>query len=95
MIKQTGGRRGNAVQRTAIAPDGHGWRSAAACRGADLALFFPEDPRDIASIQAICAGCPVTAECRRFADANGITDGIWAGVERSGRQRRRRRREAA
>jgi WhiB family transcriptional regulator, redox-sensing transcriptional regulator len=43
------------------------WRTDdAACRGADIGLFYPEGPRAANLAKkavAICSGCPVKAEC--------------------------------
>jgi hypothetical protein len=44
------------------------WMASAACRGSTVD-FFPAAP-------AVCAGCPVTARCREFAEENGEY-GIW------------------
>ena len=35
------------------------WRSSAACRGLDPAIFFPASEEDAAEAKAICAGCLV------------------------------------
>jgi WhiB family transcriptional regulator, redox-sensing transcriptional regulator len=54
----------------------------AACQTADPALFFP-DPGDTAAeaqAVAICAGCPVRAQCYGRAVQNGERWGIWGGV---------------
>ena len=66
------------------APDRGGWLTRAAWGDADPELFFPVSPEaDISAAMAICAGCPVRAECRQRADANGETWGVWAGADRS------------
>jgi WhiB family transcriptional regulator, redox-sensing transcriptional regulator len=54
----------------------------AACRAADPALFFPDpgDTRAEAQAVAICAGCPVRAQCYARAVQNGERWGIWGGV---------------
>jgi WhiB family redox-sensing transcriptional regulator len=55
---------------------------AAACVGADPALFFPE-PGDVATeaqAVAICAACPVRVACLARAIANGDRYGVWAGI---------------
>jgi WhiB family redox-sensing transcriptional regulator len=56
------------------------WMASAACRGSTVD-FFPAAPArgvapDVASALAVCAGCPVTARCREFAEENGEY-GIW------------------
>lgn len=69
------------------------WRKAAACRGKPIDLFVPKSirsPTDEA--RAICAGCPVTAECRAEAERTG-DEGIWGGVDE--RERRAERRQAS
>lgn len=63
---------------------GDDWRSDAACRGEDPALFFPGRGGSVDAALAVCDRCPVRAEC---ADA-GRTEysGVWGGM--SERQRR-------
>jgi hypothetical protein len=55
---------------------------SAACRTADPALFFPEpgDTGAEAQALAVCAGCPVRAQCYARAVQNGERWGIWGGV---------------
>jgi WhiB family redox-sensing transcriptional regulator len=68
------------------------WRELAACRGA-TANFFPARGQPTGPIKAICAACPVVAEC---AEA-GLFEkhGIWGGMsERERRRIRRQRRKA-
>jgi WhiB family redox-sensing transcriptional regulator len=66
------------------------WRLAAACRGLDPKLFFPERGEDASTAKAVCARCPVRAEC--LADGFAEKSGIWGGTsERERRQLRRTR----
>ena len=50
------------------------WREHAACRDADPDMFFEAAHRDAA--QALCARCPVTAECLA---SRGGCEGMWGG----------------
>lgn len=54
------------------------WQQQAACRDADTALFYPEKGERAAPAKAICAKCPVQAECLEY----GLHDrfGIWGGL---------------
>jgi len=54
----------------------------AACRTADPGLFFPEpgDTGAEAQALAVCAVCPVRAQCYARAVENGERWGIWGGV---------------
>lgn len=71
---------------------GQQWRGRAACIGHDPELWFPSpgDSRRAEEARAICAGCPVRAEC--LADVlaapmpGGRSYGIWGGL--SEKQRR-------
>lgn len=58
------------------------WRTLAACRGLDPDLFFAErgDTLTVRNARAVCATCPVAAECLEFAIANGETEGMWGGL---------------
>jgi WhiB family redox-sensing transcriptional regulator len=68
------------------------WAERAACRGMDSDLFFPThgDHAALQAAKAVCATCPVTAECRAYADRIEENDGVFGGA--SGRQRSRERR---
>jgi WhiB family transcriptional regulator, redox-sensing transcriptional regulator len=63
------------------------WQTAARCRGEDTSIFFhPDGERGRAAkrrqerAKAICAECPVTAECRNYALKYKEPFGIWGGL---------------
>jgi WhiB family transcriptional regulator, redox-sensing transcriptional regulator len=63
------------------------WTERAACRepGIDPELFFPVSESgpavgQIAAARAICARCPVAADCRAWALRTGEPTGIWGGT---------------
>jgi WhiB family transcriptional regulator, redox-sensing transcriptional regulator len=56
------------------------WRELAACRGADLDLFFPGRGESAEPARQVCAACPVRQPCLDYAVSNAITDGIWGGL---------------
>ena len=62
------------------------WRELAACRGADLRLFFPERGESAEPARRICARCPVREPCLDYAVTNRIVYGVWGGL--TGRERR-------
>ena len=60
------------------------WRTRAACIGSDPDLWFPADNAARARtqhIRAICAGCPVSAECLQAASDLDARYGIWGGLD--------------
>jgi len=79
------------------------WRHDAACRDTDPELFFPisevgPGARQLAAAKEVCAGCPVRAQCLRYALDNGLDHGIFGGtteLERRELTRARRAHEAA
>lgn len=76
------------------------WRLRGACREEDPELFFPLGVSGAAVAQAeeakrVCRGCPVMDECRAWADANKVTDGVWGGMSEEDRQRPKRAAERA
>jgi WhiB family redox-sensing transcriptional regulator len=72
------------------------WRELAACRGADLDLFFPGRGESAEPARRVCAACPVRQPCLDYALGNSITDGIWGGLtERERRPLRTPRLRAA
>ena len=61
------------------------WMSLGACRSEDPELFFPAAsagaaPRQVRSAKAICARCPVQANCLSYALITGQDEGIWGGT---------------
>ena len=63
------------------------WMDHAACRGLDQHIFFPGlgEPCDVA--RRICATCPVSRECLRYAmSLQPRPQGVWGGL--SDQQRR-------
>lgn len=73
------------------------WREQAACRGMDTDIFFPQEKYGIAKAKAICARCPVMAECRDYSLTlpRDDTRGVWGGMSEGERVRAHRAREAA
>ena len=75
------------------------WRSDAACRGTNPDAFFPVGEgglayeRQVAAAKAVCAGCPVRAECLDEALMR-IPDGIGGGLTPGERRRLARGRAA-
>lgn len=62
------------------------WKLAAACRGIDTAIFFPEKhdgqvEAQIRRAKMVCSACPADTvdACLRYAVLNNITTGVWAG----------------
>jgi WhiB family transcriptional regulator, redox-sensing transcriptional regulator len=67
-----------------MGPD-EGWRARAACVDADQDLFFPVGVTgpaipQIAAAKAVCARCPVRADCLEFAVATNQEYGVWGGT---------------
>jgi WhiB family redox-sensing transcriptional regulator len=63
------------------------WQLRAACRGSDTALFYhPENERGPSRLRrerrakAVCARCPVTENCLRWALATREPYGVWGGL---------------
>lgn len=91
------------VAKLRLAPESNrdeSWFESAACRGANLQLFFDpegESPKPRAqresAAKAVCAWCPVRRECLLFALETPERYGIWGGLtarERTSLKRRRR-----
>lgn len=66
------------------------WRERGACKDHNPGMWFPEqgDSRTVRKAQAICAECPVKAECLEWALTLPERYGVWGGT--SERQRRGR-----
>lgn len=80
------------------------WQLQGACRGADASLFFhPEGERGPArsarelAAKALCARCPVIAQCAAHALSCREPYGVWGGLSEDEREQilaRSRRRHA-
>lgn len=68
------------------------WHTRAACRGVDLAVFFPERGGTALKALSTCEQCPVQAKCLAFALDHGMTFGIYGG--RTADERRKLRKAA-
>lgn len=66
------------------------WRKRAACKGADITIFFPEKGRmsvvNAGRSKIYCMQCPVRFECLKFAVDNYITVGTYGGLSPSDRR---------
>lgn len=56
------------------------WMDLGACQGTDAEDFFSDDPDAVAYAKAVCAGCPVSADCLRHAVTHGERHGVWGGL---------------
>jgi len=70
------------------------WQLHAACRGEDPALFFhPEGERGPtraareAAAKAVCAACPMLAQCAAHALTVREPYGVWGGMSEEDRDR--------
>jgi WhiB family redox-sensing transcriptional regulator len=76
---------GNAAVSGAGSEGFPGWMSLGACRSEDPGLFFPVSSAAAAlaqvnSAKAVCARCPVRANCLSYALITGQDEGIWGGT---------------
>jgi WhiB family redox-sensing transcriptional regulator len=78
------------------------WIQRASCLEEDPDLFFPVGTTgpavdQTARAKAVCAGCPVRAECLAWALDTAQDAGVWGGLDEEERReiRRARRRAAA
>lgn len=62
------------------------WKTKAVCADAPSEWFFPPprmgrpSPKDWAKARAVCAVCPVVAECLEMAVADGLDKGFFGGT---------------
>ncbi|MBC3189971.1 WhiB family transcriptional regulator [Pseudonocardia sp. C8] len=84
------------IERRPRVGEGRGWRADAACRGTDPETFFPvaeagpARERAEAAAKAVCAGCPVRAECLAWA-LESLPFGVAGGMGEDERAALRRR----
>src|SRR5699024_3664991 len=67
-----------------------GWQALPAPRWIRICISRPANMRQIWQAKAVCAGCPVLAQCREY----GMTEphGVWGGLS-AGERREIRARE--
>lgn len=73
-----------------LADDGHTWPCAT-----DPEAWYADDPDTRQAAAQRCTGCPAFAPCGDYADATDQRHGVWAGVDRTKRTPRGRRKETA
>lgn len=85
------------MSQTLTTYDPDDWRTDAACRDLDTAIFFPDTDAEAATApaKAVCATCPVRDACLEFALVTRQDDGVWGGLDETERRRLRRRRQEA
>ena len=65
------------------------WVDDAACSKEDPEMFFPERNSFAREAKAVCAGCPVLAQCADYAAASPVMlVGVWGGTTESERRHR-------
>mgnify|MGYP002631127757 FL=1 len=69
------------------------WQLHSACRGLDSDIFYHPDgergsdrERRVATAKAICAACPVLAQCRDHALKAREPYGVWGGMSEEDRE---------
>lgn len=67
-----------------------GWMRDGLCVHADPDVFFPAKGGSARAAKAVCAGCPVRADCLGYALANGERFGVWGGLSPQERRELRR-----
>jgi WhiB family redox-sensing transcriptional regulator len=65
------------------------WMADAECKQSDPELFYPDTGHSSRDGRAVCARCPVRAECLAYAIEHHERYGVWGGM--SERQRRHMR----
>jgi len=71
------------------------WMIEGNCRDHPPETFFPSDGVGVQVARAICATCPVQAECLEYALDNRIDHGVWGGASERERRRLLKKRRAA
>lgn len=69
------------------------WQLDSACRGLDSEIFYHPDgergsarERRVSTAKAICAACPVIAQCREHALKTKEPYGVWGGLGEEDRE---------
>ena len=69
------------------------WQLDSACRGLDSDIFYHPDgergsarERRVSTAKAVCAACPVIAQCRAHALKTKEPYGVWGGLGEEDRE---------
>ncbi len=62
------------------------WMRDALCAQTDPEAFYPDEYGSVEPAKAVCAECPVLAECRAYALETGQRFGVWGGLSARERQ---------
>jgi WhiB family redox-sensing transcriptional regulator len=71
------------------------WQEEALCSQTDPESFFPDKGGSTKAAKAVCARCPVRAECLEHALAHEERFGVWGGLSERERYRLAARRRGA
>ena len=71
------------------------WVDEALCAQINPEEFFPPKGGSVRAAKAVCARCPVVAECLSYALEHNEAFGVWGGKSERERRRLRRGEEAA
>ena len=75
------------ILRTAQAWADGSWEDQAACRGADVEIFFSVEESDQQRALEYCNACPVREACLSTAIVRQEMYGIWGGMLEADRRR--------
>jgi WhiB family transcriptional regulator, redox-sensing transcriptional regulator len=64
-----------------INPDEWEWQDRGLCAETDPAAFFPEPGETAEAAKRVCRSCEVRAQCLAFAVDNGISYGVYGGMD--------------
>jgi len=77
--------KGDMIDPRDLSPERPAFFALAACAGMDPSIFVPRRGMSVSEAKAVCAGCPVTAECLAYALADPGLEGVWGGTSSSKR----------
>jgi WhiB family transcriptional regulator, redox-sensing transcriptional regulator len=63
------------------------WQDRAACRGAEVELFFSTEEAKVAAALAYCERCTVQTACLAVAMSARELHGVWGGTTEAERRR--------
>lgn len=79
----------------AALPKAPPWMAEALCAQVDPDGFFPEKGGGTRAMKRVCAQCPVTEQCLRYALDRDESHGVWGGKSATERRKLVRARAAS
>lgn len=85
--ERTAARAGSLAEVLGIDAAATEWMSDGLCAQTDPEAFYPDEHGSVEAAKAVCAACPVLAQCGAYALETKQRFGVWGGMSAYERQK--------